>query len=70
MDGKEVRGLSDEEVGVELKRLRAKLFSLRTQGVTEKVEDNTQFTKVRKDIARLMTDKTRRTGAKTKVNAK
>jgi ribosomal protein L29 len=64
MDGKEVRGLSDEEVREELKRLRGKLHTLGTQGVTEKVEDNTQFGKVRKDIARLMTERTRRTAAK------
>ncbi|MEX2217884.1 MAG: 50S ribosomal protein L29 [Phycisphaerales bacterium] len=60
MDGKEVRGLSDEEIGAELKRLRARLFTLGTQAVTEKVEDNSQFTKVRRDIARLMTERTRR----------
>jgi len=64
MDGKEVRGLTDEEIGVELKKLRAQLFSLRTQAVTEKVEDNTQFGKVRKDIARLMTERGRRVTAK------
>jgi large subunit ribosomal protein L29 len=66
MDGKEVRGLTDEEIGVELKKLRAQLFSLRTQAVTEKVEDNTQFGKVRKDIARLMTERGRRVTAKAK----
>jgi len=64
MDGKEVRGLTDEEIGVELKKLRTQLFSLRTQAVTEKVEDNTQFGKVRKDIARLMTERGRRVTAK------
>jgi large subunit ribosomal protein L29 len=64
MDGKEVRGLGEDEISEELKRLRAKLHSLRTQAVTEKVEDNTQFGKVRKDIARLMTERTRRTAAK------
>ena len=64
MDGKEVRGLTDEEIGVELKKLRGQLFSLRTQAVTEKVEDNTQFGKVRKDIARLMTERGRRLTAK------
>ena len=64
MDGKEVRALSDEEIGEELKRLRAKLNTLGTQAVTEKVEDNTQFGKVRRDIARLMTERTRRTTAK------
>jgi len=60
MTGKEVRALSDEEIGVELKRLRDKLFQLRTQAVTEKVEDNSQFRKVRRDVARLMTERTNR----------
>jgi large subunit ribosomal protein L29 len=64
MDGKEVRALRDDEVGAELKRLRGTLLTLRTQSVTEKVEDNTQFGKVRKDIARLMTERTRRAASK------
>ena len=55
MTGKEARALSGEEIGIELKRLREKLFTLRTQTVTEKVEDNSQFGKVRRDIARLLT---------------
>ena len=63
MDGKEVRALSVEEIGEELARLRARLTSLRTQTVTEKVADNTQFGKIRKDIARLMTERSRRATA-------
>ena len=66
MTGKEVRALSPEEIGVELKRLRDKVFQLRTQGVTEKVEDNSQFRKVRRDIARLMTEKASRAKVATK----
>jgi large subunit ribosomal protein L29 len=61
MTGSEVRKMSDEEIKVELARLRDKVYGLRTQGVTEKVEDNSQFTKIRKDIARLMTERTSRT---------
>ena len=64
MDGKEVRGLKTEEITEELKRLRGKLHSIGTQTVTEKVEDNTQHGKVRRDIARLLTEQTRRTAAK------
>lgn len=60
MNGTEVRQLSDEEIGVELKRLREKLFTMRSQQVTEKVEDTSQFGKVRKDIARLQTERTAR----------
>ncbi len=57
MTGKEVRALSDEEIGVELHRLREKLYDFRCQTVTEKIEDNSQFCKVRRDVARLMTER-------------
>lgn len=60
MDGKEVRAMKNEELLVELKRLRAHLFKLRGQSVTEKVEDNSQFAKTRRDIARLLTEQTAR----------
>jgi ribosomal protein L29 len=64
MTGKEVRALSDEEIKVELARLRDKLFGLRTQGVTEKVEDNSSFNKTRRDVARLLTERTARQSKK------
>ena len=57
MTGKEVRAMRDQELGDELKRLRTKMFELRTQGVTEKIEDTSQFGKVRRDIARLLTER-------------
>jgi len=60
MTGKETRKLSDEEIQVELTRLRGRSFELRTQSVTEKIEDTSQFGKVRRDIARLLTEQTRR----------
>lgn len=56
MKAKEVHKLSDEELDLETKRLRKRLFELRTQSVTEKIEDTSQFAKVRKDIARLLTE--------------
>ena len=57
MTGAEVRALKDEELDIELKRLREKLFTLRVQGVTDKVEDSSQHGKIRKDIARILTEK-------------
>jgi large subunit ribosomal protein L29 len=60
MTGAEVKALSDEEIREELKRLRGRLFTLRGQTVTEKVEDNSQFLKVRTEIARLLTEQTAR----------
>lgn len=56
----EVRKLSDEEITVEVQRLRRHAFDLRTQAVTEKIEDTSQFAKTRKDIARLLTEQRRR----------
>lgn len=56
MTPKEVRKLNDEEVSVEIERLRRKHFELRTQAVTEKIEDTSQFGKIKKDIARLLTE--------------
>lgn len=60
MTGEEVRKLSDEEISIETKKLRDRLFELRSQRVTEKVEDNSQFGKVKRDIARLLTEQNAR----------
>ncbi|MBY0312169.1 MAG: 50S ribosomal protein L29 [Phycisphaerales bacterium] len=60
MTGAEVRKMTSEEIGLEMKRLQDKLFTLRSQAVTEKVEDNSQYGKVRKDIARLKTEQSAR----------
>ena len=60
MKAKEIQKLSDEEIAVEVKRLRQKRFDLRTQAVTEKIEDTSQFAKTRRDIARLLTEKASR----------
>lgn len=56
MKAKEVHKLSEEELKVETQRLRKRLFELRTQAVTEKIQDTSQFRKVRTDIARVLTD--------------
>jgi ribosomal protein L29 len=45
---------------VETARLRRRLLDLRSQAVTEKISDNSQFSKSRKDIARLLTEASRR----------
>jgi len=56
----EAHTLSDEEIDVELRRLFRRLFDLRTQGVTEKIEDTSQFKKIRRAIARLKTERSMR----------
>lgn len=63
MKSKEVHKLSNEEIDVELTRLRRKLFDLTTQSITEKIEDVSQFSKARKDVARLLTESTTRARA-------
>lgn len=67
MTGTEVRALRDEEIGIELKRLRERLFTLRSQAVTEKVENTAQFGVIRKDVARLMTERNARRHVKEKA---
>ena len=55
MKMKEIR---DKEIGhlqQELIEKQKHLFHLRSQAVTEKLEDPTQLTKTRKDIARVKT---------------
>ncbi len=63
MKPKEVHKLGDEELGIEVKRLRQRLFELRTQAVTEKIQDTSQFRKTRTDISRLLTEQQARVGA-------
>jgi len=60
MNAKEVHKLSDDEIQAEMKRLRQRTFELRTQAVTEKIEDTSQFGETRRDIARLLTEQSMR----------
>jgi large subunit ribosomal protein L29 len=50
----EVKEHSTEELEALLHDNRRKLFDLRAQAVTEKVEDPSMLRKMRKDIARIM----------------
>ena len=56
MKAKEVHKLSEEELTLETARLRKRLFELRQQAVTEKIADTSQFPKIRKDVARVLTE--------------
>lgn len=51
----EVRDLGIEELHAELDRMRRHLFDLRSQAVTEKLEDSSQLTCSKRDIARVLT---------------
>jgi len=52
---KEIRKLKDDEVAMELDRLRRHLFDLRSQAVTEKLEDTTMVGMTKRDIAKILT---------------
>lgn len=64
MTGEEVRKLTDEEIGLEVKRLRTQLHTIRSQFVTEKVEDSSTYGKTKRDIARVLTEQTARRARK------
>ena len=51
----EIRQFSDEELNSELERLHRHLFDLRSQSVTEKLEDPSMLGHTKGDIARIKT---------------
>ena len=55
MNTKEIREKETSAIELELKEKQRHLFDLRTQAVTEKLEDPSQLLKTRKDIARMKT---------------
>jgi large subunit ribosomal protein L29 len=63
MKANEVHKLNDEELVVEVDRLRRRLFELRGQAVTEKLENPRELGQLRRDIARLLTEQSTRVAA-------
>ena len=55
MTAKEIREKETEHLKHELVEKRKHLFDLRSQAVTEKLEDPSQIRKTKKDIARMQT---------------
>jgi large subunit ribosomal protein L29 len=55
MTAKEIREKETEHLKHELVEKRKHLFDLRSQAVTEKLEDPSQLRKTKKDIARMQT---------------
>jgi large subunit ribosomal protein L29 len=55
MKMKEIREQQIEHLQHELAEKQKHLFELRSQAVTEKLEDPSQLTKTRRDIARMKT---------------
>jgi ribosomal protein L29 len=64
MKASEVRAMREEELKLELGKLRTKLYDLRAKRVSESVEDTSQFAKLRGDIARMLTEQTARNKSK------
>jgi len=69
MEMTEIRKLPGDQVDAELDRLQRRLFDLRCQAVTEKIEDPSQFRKIKRDIARLKTEQHARITAKDSARA-
>jgi len=51
----EIRDMKTEELHAELDRLRRHLFDLRSQAVTENLQDPSMLTKAKRDVARIFT---------------
>ena len=60
MNASEVHKMSDEELTVEEQRLRRQHFDLRAQAVTEKLENPKLLGSIRRDIARILTERNQR----------
>ena len=69
MKAEEVHKLSSEEIKVEVDRLRRSLYDLKSQAVTEKVDDPSQLHKIRRDVARLLTEQSARKTNKRETKA-
>jgi large subunit ribosomal protein L29 len=51
----DIRDMKTEELHAQLDELRRHAFDLRSQAVTEKLQDSSLVSKTRKDIARVFT---------------
>lgn len=60
MKASEVHNMSLDELKVEEERLRKELFDLKSVAVTQKVENPKQFKSIKRDIARLLTERRNR----------
>ncbi len=56
MKAAEIRELSAEDLQVKLKEAKAELFNLRFQMATSQLDNTARVKRVKKDIARIMTE--------------
>ena len=61
MKATETHKMSDAELREEVVGIRKRLFELRSQAVTEKLENPRQIRNLRRDIARILTEQHSRT---------
>ena len=55
MKASEIREMNPDDLQGELETLQQRLFDIRTQSVTEKIEDPSQLTRLKRDVARIKT---------------
>lgn len=60
MKAHELRGMSDEQLGLTLGDTEKHLFHLRFQSATDRLETPSEIWKAKKDIARIKTEQRRR----------
>ena len=60
MKTEDIKKLSDEELNLELINQRRHLYDLRSQAVTEKLENPSMIKNTKRDIARILTEKRQR----------
>jgi large subunit ribosomal protein L29 len=61
---KDLRGMSDEQLGLTLKDTEKHLFQLRFQSATDRLETPSEIRKARRDVARIRTIQRQRELAK------
>jgi len=55
MDTKDIRDLTQDEIGIEIERAREELFKLRFRAAYEELENPALLKEIRRDIARMKT---------------
>lgn len=70
MKSDEVKKLNDAELTEEAGRLRSELFKLRSQAVTEKLENPRQLGNLKRDVARVLTEQNSRKARATQESTK
>jgi len=60
MKASELKGMSDEQLGMTLAEIEKHLFQLRFQSATDRLETPSEIRRAKRDIARIQTEQRRR----------